>query len=127
MAAAQGRLAINYWMVNFESYAGHGNAVAWFETKEAAQKVYETAVRQMNDALREYREFGRDQTWVGTWFQVEDCFGTKFAVNLANHVIALSSTDASGEGQWKIFRANKDADNKYKPLYDEGTKMGIKP
>lgn len=41
---------MNYWMVKFESYTGQGNAAAWFETKKAAQKVYDDAVKTLSAA-----------------------------------------------------------------------------
>ena len=113
------------WMVKFESYTGQANAAAWFETKEAAQRVYDNAVRELNGALCEYKALGSEKMWVGVWLSVEDCFGTKFTINLANHAIAMNSTDAYGEMIWKTFRDNKDAENKYKPIYEDGTRIGI--
>lgn len=116
---------MNYWMVKFESYTGHGNSALWYETKEAAENVYNLAVEQVVNALNLYKQFSRDQRYAGCLFSAEDCFGTKLTVNLANHTIALNSTDAWAETVWKTYRANKDAEHKYKPIYDEGTKIGI--
>jgi hypothetical protein len=116
---------MNYWFVKFASYNGHGTADAWFETESTALTVFNEATESLAAAQEYYRLSGKEQAWIGKLFSVTDCFGSKFTFNLSNHAIMFGSLDACEEGKWKTRKSSKDAEDKYKPLYEDGAMKAI--
>jgi hypothetical protein len=108
----------DFYMLRFLSYAGHGTVEAFFRDKKIAERWHRRALNTRDEGAKFLRQ---NPTWTPFIpFDVVDDFGLRVSVNLFNHAIVFSTSDAAARRQEATTQASEEAEARH-----AGSRLGF--